>query len=113
MSLLDIDAIEACANAATPGRWYVCGNDSLRVHTDLVKSTAQCVTEADAEFIAHAREDVPALIAECRTLRDVIASVYFACLNGYGNDAMSRARDALGDYIEEYGRRNGEIGGKE
>lgn len=46
---------------------------------------------ADAEFIAHAREDVPALVAEVRRLREseerlraMLASRVFANVNDYG-----------------------------
>lgn len=134
---LDIDAIEARANAATPGEWdvwdgpgYVGGGHDLCIgagetwlqnmdhrncvvrpcHMEFCSSAATrreqlqscgkpceleretdiasgggCVggdvgcehecaitaeQRANAEFIAHAREDVPALIAEVRRLRD-------------------------------------------
>jgi hypothetical protein len=50
---LDLDAIEARANAAMAGPWHW---DAHRVPTI-------------AEFIAAAREDVPALVAEVRSLR--------------------------------------------
>lgn len=54
------------------------------------------------------------LKADIERLRKVIASMYFACKAGYGNDAMSRAVGELGmDFLEDYGRRNGEIGGDE
>ena len=80
---IDIDAIEARENAATPGPWYSDNSDNMddagnhysvmygdgwylaRVWKDLKQSN--CV--ADAAFIASARQDVPALCAEVRELR--------------------------------------------
>ena len=79
---LDLDAIEARAKAATPGPWVVDkdafgigviaesqigipDNDPEGVYiADCYKKSA----EVHAEFIAHAREDIPALIAEVRRL---------------------------------------------
>lgn len=108
---IDLDAIEARANAATQGPWGIesCGekgdgSNMIGVLFDADVDTncerpilgwaPQCrpVTEEfieyyrdelvaecehrnrnsgnDAEFIAHARTDIPALIAECRSLRN-------------------------------------------
>jgi hypothetical protein len=84
---LDLDAIEARANAATPGPWH-------KEHTD-PNPLHGCVTigdhgwvcagpnapaydedsdegHADAEFVAHARTDVPALVALVRELRRMV-----------------------------------------
>ncbi len=69
---LDLDAIEARAAAATPGPWgantppgVVAANG--RNVLGVFGGSAQ--DERDAEFTAHAREDVPALLAEVRRLR--------------------------------------------
>lgn len=65
----DLDAIEARANAATEGPWAA---DRLEGNLDSLYSRVAEVgmwLEADAEFIAHARADVPALVAEVRRLR--------------------------------------------
>jgi len=89
---LDLDAIEARANAATPGPWL--NADKKDIGKDwLIGSVIDCGTtlelsdrivttdrlsglnvtsggaHEDAEFIAHARTDIPALIAEIRALR--------------------------------------------
>lgn len=80
--MIDLDAIEARAKAATPGPWRV----NPRVEADpgetdghgwLAGPPAAIEYEAalfnrDADFIAAAREDVPALIAEVRRLRSVV-----------------------------------------
>ena len=103
---LDLDTIEARANATTPGPWgaYTFGGDTLiEIAADLAETgtgyrarrgicrledepldndpqhrewTAEedwAQVRADAEFIAHAREDVDALLAEVRRLRDELA----------------------------------------
>lgn len=53
---LDLDAIEARVAAASPGPWVITGDNPC--------------SNGDGPFIAHAREDVPALLAEVRRLRD-------------------------------------------
>jgi len=81
MSEIDLEAIEARANAATPGPWIYASDNGVGVvgTTDeqtiwfyslptLLRNCAAGVTEADASFIAHAREDIPALIARIRQL---------------------------------------------
>lgn len=114
MSVLDIDAIEARADAATEGPWvwggtvkepYLCTKYCGRIFIlvprrsgmqggtvfvqepggrRIVPASKYAVRQVpyrndithidhpDCEFIAHAREDVPALIAEVRLLRAVI-----------------------------------------
>ena len=74
----DLDAIEARANAAArayPEPWEVDG-DAVIVVDDpdaprgfpTFSRVAECPTPAVAEFIANAREDVPALVARVRDL---------------------------------------------
>ncbi|MGW2209943.1 hypothetical protein [Streptomyces sp. NPDC001781] len=78
---LDLDAIEARANAATRGPWkgelelaspvvYVVQEDG----TLSPLWNAEWATEADGRFTAHAREDVPALVDEVRRLRAELAA---------------------------------------
>ena len=71
--------IESRAHAATPGPWKVCPDENDENNVPLVCCGPEdehggpvcCdpLTEADATFIAHARADVPALVAEVRRLR--------------------------------------------
>ena len=87
--MIDLDAAEKLANAATPGPWrwngcvqlegppyerdYGSGVETVR---DLVIETDNGVYppgEADAAFIAASRQLLPALIAEVRRLSDVDA----------------------------------------
>ena len=89
--MIDLDRIEALANAATPGPWTTapdpgcgevcdCGETCSREdHALIARSAAPTVglavvlaeerDEANAAFIAAAREDIPALVAELRAAR--------------------------------------------
>ena len=85
MTNAELDEIEARANAATKGPWFVgqavpglesvsrpdrrniyCGDCSD------VTSAAANIRIEDAEFIAHARSDVPKLLAEVRRLQEML-----------------------------------------
>lgn len=84
----DLTAIETRVAAATPGPWWswVEGRDGVAGDTfigrgheeqrsdDLYLSTGEsnAVTDADHDFIAHARQDVPRLLTEVRRLRDLL-----------------------------------------
>jgi hypothetical protein len=85
VTALDLDAIEARANAATPGPWVigdghfdnlnpdddwpVRGADGIPLCTSPDDGVRGGHLKADAEFIANARGDVPVLVAEVRRLR--------------------------------------------
>ena len=73
--MIDLDEIEARANAATPGPWYgnrnsgvYAVNVGLVVGTGCGYCTKSRLTHEDAAFIAAARTDVSALIARVREL---------------------------------------------
>jgi len=81
----ELDAIEARANAATAGEWCPCAEGdhcsavtaghvviSLAVTKGTVHANAR--TRSDGEFIANAREDVPALVREVRRLKNLVDS---------------------------------------
>jgi hypothetical protein len=103
----ELAGIEARANAATSGPWVwkVRGeNGPLCMHSGdaIVFDDGTAWGEygspmhneaADATFIAHARTDVPALVAEVRRLRDALLDV----LDGYDatrkNEIARRALD--------------------
>ena len=82
---LDLDAIEARANAATDGPW-VTGADKewsdalpawaliIAAAYPLIELDSGAQGTADAAFIAAARTDVPALVAEVRHLRAEMAA---------------------------------------
>lgn len=76
---LDLDAIETRANAATPGPWEEHADYGPHFYAYLRGPYLRGVgtlnfgegeeADADREFVKHAREDVPALVAEVRRLR--------------------------------------------
>ena len=71
MSMIDLDAIKARCGAATSSPWMSrLYDDDLWEVIPVAKGQDYGVFEkADAEFVAHAREDIPALIAEVEQLR--------------------------------------------
>jgi hypothetical protein len=82
---LDLDAIEARAAAATDGPWlppigsgdvgYVWRSDDGHFQVAIACDGNE---EANAVFIAHARTDIPALVAEVRRLRQVMSEAHRA-----------------------------------
>ena len=85
MTDADLKAIQARADAATPGPWEYGpwgsrGMSAGDVHQRdrLLFRTAESEVGAEADdrngaFVAHARADVPALLAEVRLLRGIVA----------------------------------------
>ncbi|OZE35666.1 MULTISPECIES: hypothetical protein [unclassified Rhodococcus (in: high G+C Gram-positive bacteria)] len=81
---LDLDALEARASKATDGPWNVYDgwSNDHSTRTRGIGSSAipesECVFEdpylvsTDADFIAHSRTDVPALIARVRELEPLV-----------------------------------------
>lgn len=74
--------MEARCNAATPGPWETRGNDCPEAIQNVYANCYSVATvrlypggdrllvrTANAEFIAHARSDIPALLAEVRALK--------------------------------------------
>ena len=102
---LDLDAIEARANAATEGPWAVWnpshGPSHLTIGGQVAWRSTDSATSydddetiphwADGNFMAHARTDVPALVAAVRDLRDEVATAN-RVLDGTGA-ALSECRD--------------------
>jgi hypothetical protein len=68
---LDLDVIRARADAATDGSWIAADQPHGEWFgiQDQWSALGSMVAQADAEFIAHARTDVPALVAEVERLR--------------------------------------------
>lgn len=76
----ELTAIEARANAATPGPWTThvvvhddgyknMGIEAVAANLTVLGYGGILPTRDELEFIAHARTDVPALVAEVRRLR--------------------------------------------
>ena len=73
----DIEAIKSRCDQATPGPWrsYIearekfSGSDFIQTEGEDIYLTG--ATDADQDFIAHARQDIPRLIAEIERLRSI------------------------------------------
>jgi len=78
MTTNNLNLIAARADAASPGPWTVAGGEQ-----DLETGTwaptevmgPRWPNDEDSEFIAHARQDVPALVDEVRELRELVAAI--------------------------------------
>jgi hypothetical protein len=73
---IDLQEIESRCLSATSGPWesYIVGRDTEAGLNCISTGHARLLeilggSEADQDFIAHAREDIPVLIAEIRRLR--------------------------------------------
>lgn len=84
MTDLDLDAIQARADAATPGPWEF-DDEVLGVWTAADGALGGGICDPHDEyarglnhplenmrFVAHARQDIPLLVAEVRRLRKII-----------------------------------------
>ena len=89
MTTLDLESIKERLDEATPGPWDFCalpqsvGITVATIHSehgpretcwtvDLPPEIGGMGTEKDAEFIAHAPEDIASLISEVERLRELI-----------------------------------------
>lgn len=105
-------AIRARCEAATPGEWRAYGLDyfhedepvqgicnegtSLLIEVNC-NDPGDMQAKADAQFIAHARTDVPDLLAEVERLRaalHAIAGLHLRGISSYENDAKDAQRIA-------------------
>ena len=96
---LDLDAIEARVRAATDGPWCRAHHGTWEVEAAPNQLIADFGTvdkaAEDAAFAAHARQDIPALIAEIRCLSAEVARWQADCLAiGEKYDAEDRRVDA-------------------
>jgi len=75
----DIAEIKKRCERATPGPWksYVEGRESMSGSSFIMTGGEDIyltgATVADQDFIAHARQDIPSLIAEVERLRKLLA----------------------------------------
>jgi len=107
---LDLDAIEARVNAATPGPWWVeqvgdFGDKSAVIECVRWRGYLNTLHLGEdtptAEFIAHAREDVPALVAEVRRLTEENTIIDRACVRRLDQSIawMERAESAEAEVV--------------
>ena len=134
---LDLDAIEARLARATPGPWLVKDQDPKQIHRGTVQVQedgrgveviAECYCGAyeghglrNADLIAHAPEDLAALLEEVRYLRGERAA-FVKWLREPGEhpdptriitmraDEWAKRNDAYADFIESGGHRSEEEG---
>ncbi|NDO78254.1 hypothetical protein GKZ75_08460 [Kocuria indica] len=94
MTREQLDAIRERADSATEGRW-AWQEDAVLLAWDGEEASwvldHGAAFPEDAEFIAHAREDVPALLAEVERLRALIKDQARAWGEGY----RARGADAI------------------
>jgi len=87
--LIDLDAIEAMANAATKWPWVTSPMRNM-------------------DFVAHAREDIPALVAEVRKLKVQLDAAIEACCADHPKEiaaAEAEEREACARIAEDYAER--------
>lgn len=102
--MIDLNAIKARLAAATDGPWYLQPNDLIggwcvrTVDTPPSEGpgeVADFIREEDAALIAHARADLPALVAEVEHLRATVsalrASVPPSRPRDYGHEVWTTA----------------------
>jgi hypothetical protein len=72
-----LEEIAKRAEAATPGKWKPNSNEGYCDRWMFIdQGDGIYIRDADAEFIAHAREDVPYLLALVASLSAEVASEY-------------------------------------
>lgn len=107
MTEQELKEIEARASAATPGPWV---HDTVQSESAVICGHAPGVVCEwrkgaaafdDCDFIAHAREDVPALIAEVRRLQELTKG---AEQMSYDIEDYVRVRDRMNAYRQDNDR---------
>ena len=99
---IDLEAIRRRADAATPWPW---GEGGATVYDEQLIPICRCMATRDrykderqnADFIAHAREDIPALLAEVKRQAAEIAAVTAE------RDAAANAVARMAEYIVTLG----------
>ena len=86
--MIDLEAVKRRAKAATPGEWFQnpghptvwtkaggLSRSNAIAHTSCDGERPHPNDLANADFIAHAREDVPALVARVEALENVLVEI--------------------------------------
>lgn len=118
----EIAAIRARAEAATPGPWETDDVESWYVYkvergsgvaTEVAEFLSRMLRQSDAAFVAHARQDVPDLLAEIERLRGLLQREHDARLEICREaETLLRERDAAEATITELrhvGREQGDM----
>jgi hypothetical protein len=120
LTIEQLEAIRERAEKATEGPWFAIHNTDISVESPPgscdINSIAYADRVPDAEFIANARQDIPALLAEVDRLRKLALEIldeydhserlYIGSIGDY-----ERQRKTHEKYIEYYKAKiNGEVG---
>lgn len=103
---LDLDAIEARVNAATEGPWDAPARLlGLPCTTVFGKERRHVLYHTggheDASFIAHAREDVPALVTAVRERDEILSKISAAVAAGtYSNRELREAIQYIANVLD-------------
>lgn len=95
MTKLEIEAIRERAEKASKGDWYYIdfGFNDFTISSEYTeREVARTFSEDDADFIAHAREDIPKLLAEIERMR---AGIMYAMQETYCDDTRDFLRRLL------------------
>ena len=96
LSEKEIEAIRKRAEMATEGPWQKDG--AIDIHSpDGTEVAAAWGGYADQEFIAHARQDIPKLLAEIERSRELLVKAY-----QYGISSEAYQKDGDIKEIREY-----------
>lgn len=100
MNSEQLNAIKERAEKATPGPWLVeesrYEGSFNAVSVDSNYDFPACLMRANnAEFIAHAREDIPQLVAEVERLRRIISDIQL--FSDIETAVSELAKEALGE----------------
>lgn len=97
LNVEELEAIRKRAEAATAGPWYKLFQYGISIVSEsdykVIDEDGGVAKYPDAEFIAHARQDVPKLTAEIERLRQALAEI--SDINEYASGNV--AREALND----------------
>lgn len=108
---LDLDAVEARATSATEGPWKAADCDVWTEAEHIFGGTIHSAYDlyprsgydraADAVFIAHARTDVPALVAAVRERDEMLAKISAVVAAGtYSNRELREAIQYIANVID-------------
>ena len=98
----ELAKIEARASAATEGPWTCEGGNMGYEIMECPPGIRYSFERAeDGDFVAHARQDVPALVAECRRLREALQAASEHLLASHAGGDAVLGRQAKDRRIEE------------
>ncbi|MEA0555603.1 hypothetical protein U1P98_12835 [Lysinibacillus irui] len=103
MNQEQLNAIKQRAEKAEEGTWYLGKKSPNGLNNIGVKGCMICQVfdDTDAEFIVHARKDVPALVAEVERLREVLKGAAVVSNQAKGLvEENKRLRQALTEILD-------------